>query len=41
MKRLAVFAALLTLSFLTACNTIEGLGQDIKKGGAMIEKAAG
>ncbi len=27
-------------TLLTACNTIEGLGQDIKKGGEKIEKAA-
>lgn len=25
---------------LTACNTIEGVGKDIKKGGEVIEKAA-
>ena len=24
----------------TACNTVEGLGKDIKKGGDAIEKAA-
>jgi entericidin B len=36
--------SLLSLSALvlviTGCNTIEGAGQDIKKGGAAIEKAA-
>ncbi|QZA79354.1 entericidin A/B family lipoprotein [Deefgea tanakiae] len=25
---------------LTACNTVSGIGQDIKKGGEAIEKAA-
>ncbi|WP_144290343.1 entericidin A/B family lipoprotein [Chitinilyticum litopenaei] len=30
-------AVLLTL---TACNTVEGIGKDIKKGGQAIEKAA-
>ena len=25
---------------LTGCNTVEGLGKDIKKGGEKIEKAA-
>jgi len=31
-----VFAALL----LSACNTIEGIGKDIKKGGEAIERVA-
>ena len=26
--------------FLAGCNTVEGLGRDIKKGGEAIEKAA-
>lgn len=34
---LLAFVAALTLS---ACNTVEGLGKDIKKGGEVIEKAA-
>lgn len=34
-----VFAAVVALS-LTACNTVEGMGKDIKKGGEAIEKAA-
>lgn len=34
-----LFAALLGLS-MTACNTIEGVGKDIKKGGEVIEKTA-
>ena len=41
MKRivLAVLATLLA-STLAGCNTMEGLGKDIKKGGEVIEKAA-
>ncbi len=31
-----IFAALL----LAGCNTIEGIGKDVKKGGEAIEKAA-
>ena len=38
MKRLFVLIA--TISLLAACNTIEGVGKDIKKGGEVIEKAA-
>ncbi len=26
--------------FLVGCNTVEGVGKDIKKGGEVIEKAA-
>lgn len=39
MKR-AIIVALLTLPLLSACNTIEGLGQDIQKGGQKLEKTA-
>ena len=31
-----IFAAL----FLSACNTVQGIGKDIEKGGNAIEKAA-
>ncbi len=31
---------LMAVVFLTACNTIEGIGKDLKKGGEKIEKAA-
>jgi len=34
---LCIVAAVLALS---ACNTIEGMGKDVKKGGEAIEKAA-
>jgi|CXWL01.1.fsa_nt_gi predicted small secreted protein len=40
MKNFAIFSALIALSFLAACNTLEGMGQDIKKGGAAIENMA-
>jgi len=32
---------LLVMLVLSACNTFDGLGKDIQKGGAAIEKAAG
>lgn len=35
-----VTAALLALSMISACNTVRGIGQDIKKGGEALEKAA-
>ena len=34
---IAILAAALALA---GCNTVEGLGKDIKKGGEAIEKAA-
>lgn len=37
---LRVVIALLLLSVLTACNTVQGIGKDIKKGGETIEKAS-
>jgi len=37
MKKFLLLLALLALS---ACNTFQGLGKDIQKGGAVIEKAA-
>ena len=39
-KWLAVLAAMLMMGSLSACNTVEGVGKDIKKGGEAIEKAA-
>ncbi|MBU3693817.1 MAG: entericidin A/B family lipoprotein [Rhodocyclaceae bacterium] len=35
-----IAAALLALAPLAACNTVRGIGQDLKKGGEAIEKAA-
>lgn len=41
MKRLLMSLICLTmLILLTACNTVRGVGQDIKKGGEAIEHAA-
>lgn len=37
---LRIFAALVAVFSIAACNTIEGMGKDIKKGGEAIEKAA-
>ncbi len=33
-------ALLLAMFVLAGCNTIEGIGKDLKKGGEKIEKAA-
>ena len=40
MKRYAVLALAVLMVVLTGCNTMEGLGKDIKKGGEAIEKSA-
>ena len=40
MKNFAIFSAIIALLFVAACNTIEGMGEDIKKGGATIERVA-
>jgi entericidin B len=37
MKAVVLFMAVL---FLAGCNTMEGLGKDIQKGGTALEKAA-
>lgn len=34
------FALLLAMLVLAGCNTMEGLGKDIQKGGEKLEKAA-
>jgi len=39
-KWLAVLATVVAVMMLPACNTVEGVGKDIKKGGEAIEKAA-
>jgi len=39
MKR-TLFALLAALYLLAGCNTIEGMGKDIQKGGEKIEDAA-
>jgi predicted small secreted protein len=41
MKRLcACLGTLVLFSSLIGCNTFQGIGKDIKKGGEVIEKAA-
>ena len=35
-----VMVALFAITTLSACNTVRGIGQDIKKGGEALEKAA-
>jgi entericidin B len=37
MKRILIAIAL--IASLAACNTVQGIGKDIKKGGEAIEKA--
>lgn len=39
MKRITL-VALLMLPLLTACETMEGLGQDVQKGGKNLEDSA-
>jgi predicted small secreted protein len=39
-RKLILLAALIGLAALSACNTIRGVGQDIKKAGQTIEGAA-
>lgn len=40
MKRIATLLVMFLMLGLTACNTVSGMGKDIKKGGEAIEKAA-
>ena len=41
MRKLATIAGLLfALSLLSACNTVQGLGKDLEKGGEAIQKVA-
>ena len=35
-----VFSLMLAVLVLAGCNTVEGIGKDLKKGGEKIEKAA-
>ena len=39
MKQLLTFALVAGLLFLTGCNTVKGIGQDLKKAGESIEGA--
>lgn len=40
MKTCKILAALALLQLLAACNTMEGFGEDVQKGGEKIEKSA-
>lgn len=39
-KPLLLFFAILIVVSVTGCNTLRGVGKDIKKGGEAIERAA-
>ncbi|MBU0601779.1 MAG: entericidin A/B family lipoprotein [Gammaproteobacteria bacterium] len=39
MKAIVVFLSVMTF-VLAGCNTVQGIGKDIKKGGEAIEKSA-
>jgi entericidin B len=38
-KIISVFFAIAAVVSLTACNTVQGIGKDIEKGGEAIQKA--
>jgi predicted small secreted protein len=40
MKKCTVLALAMLLPLLSACNTIEGIGEDIQKGGQSLKRAA-
>lgn len=40
MKKLMIFSFLASCLVMAGCNTIQGVGKDIKKGGEAIEKVA-
>ncbi len=40
MKRMNLLLALVAMLFLTACNTVQGVGKDIQAGGKAVEKVA-
>ncbi|MBI2312550.1 MAG: entericidin A/B family lipoprotein [Betaproteobacteria bacterium] len=40
MNKLTIFVAIFAALLLSACNTMQGVGKDLKKGGEAIEKAA-
>ncbi|MBI1362114.1 MAG: entericidin A/B family lipoprotein [Alphaproteobacteria bacterium] len=40
MRKLIVAALLLTAPIISACNTVEGAGKDVKAAGNAIEKSA-
>lgn len=40
MKHANLLLALVVMFFLTACNTVQGVGKDIQAGGKAVEKVA-
>ncbi|SEG22951.1 entericidin B [Nitrosomonas ureae] len=40
MKVLILMITLITITLLSACNTLSGVGKDVQKGGQAIEKSA-
>ena len=41
MKKLSIFAlTIVSVLLMSACNTVQGVGKDIEKGGQAIERAA-
>lgn len=40
MRMLSVMVVMIAAPFLSACNTMQGVGKDLKKGGEAVEKAA-
>lgn len=40
MRMLAVIMMLIAVSYLSACNTMAGVGKDIQRGGKALENAA-
>jgi predicted small secreted protein len=40
MKPITALFAAAALMFLSACNTVKGVGQDIQRGGQVLEDAA-
>ncbi|MBL8452585.1 MAG: entericidin A/B family lipoprotein [Zoogloea sp.] len=40
LRRLTAMAGVIAMLVLTGCNTVQGLGKDIEKGGEAIQKVA-
>jgi predicted small secreted protein len=40
MKRLSILLAFLAAGFLVGCNTIQGAGKDIERGGEKLQQSA-
>jgi predicted small secreted protein len=40
MKKIAALIALITMTVLTGCNTVQGAGKDIERGGEKIQSGS-